>query len=129
MADHPDKLRITDIIQLKLANKKVHSCAIIDHFYGQSNAWRVEESPTQALAKVTLENAIAQTERRTVLIKSDRETHYCLPKWIAICEKGSLMRSIPKKGCLPDNTTCEGFFGCLKNEFYYYRSWKSMSVT
>ena len=28
-----------------------------------------------------------------------------------------------KKGCSPDNSACEGFFGRLKNEFFYYRDW------
>ena len=25
------------------------------------------------------------------------------------------------RGCSPDNAACEGFFGRLKNEFFYYR--------
>ena len=28
-----------------------------------------------------------------------------------------------KKGCSPDNSACEGFFGRLKNEMFYTRSW------
>lgn len=33
-----------------------------------------------------------------------------------------------KKERSPDNLACEGFFGRLKNEFYYYRNWKNTSV-
>lgn len=29
-----------------------------------------------------------------------------------------------KKRCSPDNSACEGFFGILKNKFYYSRNWK-----
>ncbi len=29
-----------------------------------------------------------------------------------------------KKGCTPDNSACEGFFGTLKNEFYYCNDWR-----
>ena len=29
-----------------------------------------------------------------------------------------------KKGCSPDNSMCEGFFGTIKNEFFYSRDWK-----
>lgn len=32
------------------------------------------------------------------------------------------------KGCSPDNSACEGFFGRLKNEFFYYRDWKGVGV-
>ncbi len=33
-----------------------------------------------------------------------------------------------KKGCSPDNSACEGFFGRLKNEMFYNRSWKGVSI-
>jgi transposase InsO family protein len=32
-----------------------------------------------------------------------------------------------KKGCSPDNSACEGFFGRLKNEFFYYRDWRDVN--
>ena len=28
-----------------------------------------------------------------------------------------------RKGYTPDNAACEGFFGILKNEFFYSRNW------
>ena len=28
-----------------------------------------------------------------------------------------------KKGCSPDNSMGEGFFGTIKNEFFYSRDW------
>ena len=33
-----------------------------------------------------------------------------------------------KKGCSPDNSAGEGFFGRLKNEMFYVRSWHSVSL-
>ena len=33
-----------------------------------------------------------------------------------------------KKGCSPDNSACEGFFGRLKVELFYGRSWSGWSV-
>ena len=41
-----------------------------------------------------------------------------------------LIRSMSKskKGCSPDNAACEGFFGRLKNEMFYGRSWKQVSL-
>ena len=32
-------------------------------------------------------------------------------------------RSMSKKGCSPDNSMGEGFFGTIKNEFFYSRDW------
>ena len=33
-----------------------------------------------------------------------------------------------KKGCSPDNSACEGFFGRIKNEMYYNRDWSKTSI-
>ena len=33
-----------------------------------------------------------------------------------------------KKGCSPDYAACEGFFGRLKNEFFYGESWIDVSI-
>jgi transposase InsO family protein len=43
-------------------------------------------------------------------------------------EKAGLTRSMSKKGCSPDNSACEGFFGRLKNEMFYCRSWNDVSI-
>jgi transposase InsO family protein len=33
-----------------------------------------------------------------------------------------------KKGCSPDNSACEGFFGSLKNEMFYGVPWVGVTV-
>ena len=43
-------------------------------------------------------------------------------------EAANLTRSMSKKGCSPDNAACEGFFGRLKNEFFYSRSWHNVTI-
>ena len=43
-------------------------------------------------------------------------------------EAARLTRSMSKKGCSPDNAACEGFFGRLKNELFYGRSWAGVSI-
>ncbi len=43
-------------------------------------------------------------------------------------EKAGLTRSMSKKGCSPDNSACEGFFGRLKNEMFYGVSWQGVTI-
>lgn len=43
-------------------------------------------------------------------------------------EKVHLVRSMSKKGCSPDNAACEGFFGRMKNEMFYCRSWQNVTI-
>lgn len=44
-------------------------------------------------------------------------------------EKAGLKRSMSKKGCCPDNADCEGLFGGLKNEMFYYHDWTGGKVS
>lgn len=39
-----------------------------------------------------------------------------------------VVRSMPRVGCSPDNSACEGFFGWLKTELFYSRVWKATTV-
>ncbi|NLT40706.1 MAG: IS3 family transposase [Clostridiales bacterium] len=43
-------------------------------------------------------------------------------------EEAQLQRSMSKKGCSPDNSACEGFFGRMKNEMFYGFSWIDVSL-
>lgn len=43
-------------------------------------------------------------------------------------ENTGLTRSMSKKGCSPDNSACEGFFGRLKNEMFYGHSWADVTI-
>ena len=62
------------------------------------------------------------------IIHSDRGFHYQWPGWIMRTENAGLIRSMSKKGCSPDNSACEGFFGRLKNEMFYGRFWNDVTV-
>lgn len=59
---------------------------------------------------------------------SDRGCHCRRPGWMAICEKNELVRSMSRKGCSPDNSAMEGFFGRLKNGFFQHRDWSGASI-
>lgn len=43
-------------------------------------------------------------------------------------DTAGLTRSMSKKGCSPDNSACEGFFGRMKNEMFYGRIWTDVSI-
>jgi transposase InsO family protein len=62
------------------------------------------------------------------VIHSDRGGHYRWPGWIERMEQAGLTRSMSMKGCSPDNAACEGFFGRIKNEMFYNRDWRGVSI-
>lgn len=129
-AGGPNELWLTDITEFKLpSEEKAYLSPVIDCFDGLVVSWRIGRRPNAALANGSLEDAcrtLAPGQRP--VCHSDRGCHYRWPGWIGICEGNGLVRSMSRKGCSPDNSACEGFFGRLKNEFFYHRDWSGVAV-
>ena len=129
-AGGPNELWLTDITEFKLpSGEKAYLSPVIDCFDGLVVSWRIGRRPDAALANGSLEDAcgtLAPGQRP--VCHSDRGCHYRWPGWIGICEGNGLVRSMSRKGCSPDNSACEGFFGRLKNEFFYHRDWRGVAM-
>lgn len=92
-------------------------------------SWTIGTSPNAELANTMLDLAIDTLEEgEHPVVHSDQGCHYRWPGWIARTEDAGLVRSMSKKGCSPDNAACEGLFGRIKNEMFYYRSWKEVGI-
>ena len=128
-ADRPNELWLTDITEFKLPNgQKVYLSPVIDCFDGAPISYSIGYHPTAQLANLSLLKALDQRKGQVkTVIHSDRGCHYRWPKWVEICNENNLVRSMSAKGCSPDNSACEGFFGTVKNEFFYYRNWENVS--
>ena len=128
-ADNPNEKWLTDITEFHIPDGKVYLSPIIDCFDGLPVAWTIGTHPDAELVNTMLDNAITTLkDDEKPLVHSDRGAHYRWPGWIERMDKAGLTRSMSKKGCSPDNSACEGFFGRLKNEMFYEREWKNISI-
>lgn len=128
-ADAPNKLWLTDVTRFSIPAGKVYLSPIIDCFDGMPVSWTIRKSPNAEMADTMLKAACSTLSKDEIpVIHSDRGCHYRWPGWVAICEENKLVRSMSKKGCSPDNSAMEGFFGNLKNEFFYYRDWTETGI-
>ena len=128
-AEQPNSKWLTDITEFHIPAGKVYLSPIIDCFDGLPVSWTIGISPDAELVNTMLDNAIAVlNEDEHPIVHSDRGCHYRWPGWIERMEKAGLTRSMSKKGCSPDNSACEGFFGRLKNEMFYGRSWQGVTI-
>lgn len=128
-ADKPNVKWLTDITEFRIPAGKIYLSPVIDCFDGLPVSWTIGTSPDAELVNTMLDEAIASlgNEERPI-IHSDRGSHYRWPGWIERMDRAQLTRSMSKKGCSPDNSACEGFFGRLKNEMFYFCSWTNIST-
>ena len=128
-ADAPNEKWLTDITEFHIPAGKVYLSPIIDCFDGIPVSWTIGTSPSSDLANAMLDKAIKTLKPwEKPIVHSDRGGHYRWDGWISRMESRGLTRSMSKKGCSPDNSACEGFFGRIKNEVFYGRDWKGWTL-
>ena len=128
-AEQPNTKWLTDITEFHIPAGKIYLSPIIDCFDGLPVSWTIGISPDADLVNTMLDNAIGTlNENEHPIVHSDRGAHYRWPGGIERMENAGLTRSMSKKGCSPDNSACEGFFGRLKNEMFYGHSWKDVTI-
>jgi putative transposase len=124
-SDQPNEKWITDITEFSIPAGKVYLSPMIDCFDGLPVSWTIGTSPNAEMVNTMLDEAVSTLGRSDhPIVHSDRGCHYRWPGWIERMTAAGLTRSMSKKGCSPDNSACEGFFGRLKNEMFYGLSGK-----
>ena len=127
-ADKPYEKLLTDITEFALPDGKLYLSAMVDCFDGMVVGWTIGSRPNADLVNSMLDGVIANLPDGCYpTVQSDRGCHYRWLGWIERMKKAGLHRSMSKKGCSPDNAAYEGFFGRLKNEMFYGRSWIGVS--
>lgn len=130
-AEKPNQKWLTDITEFQLPAGKVYLSPMIDCFDGLVVSWSVSTRPDAELVNTMLDAAIETITGSAdrPVVHSDRGAHYRWPGWLSRIQNAQLTRSMSRKGCSPDNSACEGFFGRLKNEMYYNRTWINTTAT
>ncbi|EOK69488.1 hypothetical protein SGY_01630 [Enterococcus faecium EnGen0145] len=128
-AKMPNEKWLTDITEFRIPAGKVYLSPLVDCYDGAVISWTIGTKPDAELVNTMLDAGLAtlQDQERPI-VHSDRGAHYRWPDWIERMNKANLPRSMSKKGCSPDNSACEGFFGRLKNEVFYQRDWKNTTI-
>ncbi len=129
-ADEPNEKWLTDITEFAIPAGKVYLSPVIDCFDGMPVSWKIGTSPNAKMANTMLDEAVMTLRKgEHPIVHSDRGSHYRWQGWISRMEQYGLTRSMSKKGCSPDNSACEGFFGLIKNAMFYGRDWKNVTIS
>ncbi len=99
---------------------KVWLSQVVGCFNGKIVSWSLSTRPDAELVNTILNNVVERLNAvERPVIHRDRGGHYRWSGWLERVNAAGLIRSMPCKGCSPDNAVCEGFFGKLKTEMYY----------
>ncbi|SDB99154.1 IS3 family transposase [Parafannyhessea umbonata] len=127
----PNFLWPADVTQFSIPAGKPCLSPVLDCFDGSIAGWTTSTSPNAEMANSMPEAAIRLTgpsERAHLIIHSDCGRHCRWPGWISICEEAGIIRSMSRKGCSPDSSRTEGFFGTMKTEMFHGRDWEGVSL-
>lgn len=130
-SEKPNELRPTGITEFKLPddNRKIHLSPIVGRFDGALPSRSMGLAPNADLANSSLIGGCSLLDGgEHPVCRNDRGCHCRWPGWMNICEEHGMIRSMSRKGRSPDNAACEGFFGRLKNEFFYCRDWRGVTA-
>jgi transposase InsO family protein/transposase-like protein len=128
-AEAPNQKWLTDITEFRIPAGKVYLSPVVDCFDGMLVSWTISTRPDAGLVTTMLDLATDTLhDGEFPIIHTDRGCHYRWPGWLERTENASLVRSMSKKGCSPDNAACEGLFGRIKNEMFYNHNWIGITM-
>ena len=124
-ADAPDSLVVTDVTEFHLNGFKCYLSPVVDCFDGMPVSWSISRHPDSELCDSSLRSYVEGLPRghAPLVEHSDGGACYRTASWKAVCPGNGVERPVSRKGACPDNARAEGFFGALKNEFFYGREW------
>ena len=127
----PNRLWLTDVTTFSIPAGRLYLSSVLGCFDGAIVSWTVSRSPDSEMANSMLRAApatVGEGDRVLPVVHSDCGCHHRWPGWLEICEEAGVRRSMSRKGCSPDNSRMEGWFGTMKVEVFRHRDWSSATL-
>ena len=125
-ANRPNQKWLTDVTELKFGNgQKAYLSAVLDLGDRSIPSYLLGRSNNNALAFDTFDQAVAANPTANPIFHSDRGFQYTSKLFKAKLDKVGMIQSMSRVGKCLDNAPMEGFWGILKSEMFYLRSFDS----
>lgn len=127
-ANQPNEKWVTDITEFKAKDgQKLYFSPILDTFNNEIIAFGLSKSPNWLLVKGMLQEAIKTLpESANPILHSDQGWHYQMRAYQQILQRKGMSQSMSRKGNCLDNAAMESFFGRLKIECFYGKTFESV---
>jgi len=125
-ADAPNTKWVADITYIPTQEGWLYLAAVLDLFSRKVVGWATSEHIDEALVTAALKNAIAQRRPGPGLLHhSDRGSQYAADGYQRLLETMGMVCSMSRKGNCWDNAVMERFFGSLKVERVYRKTYQT----
>lgn len=123
-APAPNRLWSTDLTYVWTKQGWLYLAVLLDLYSRRVVGWAMSERLDEDLALRAPHMALARRKPSPGLIHhSDRGSQYCGRRYLALLQAHGVQRSMSRKGDCFDNSCSESFFGTLKQELIYQRSY------
>jgi transposase InsO family protein len=121
----PDEVWVSDITYIETAQGWLYLCVFIDLFSRMVVGWSMSDRMTSDIVFDAFEMGKQRRRRPPILVHSDRGSQYACNAFRELLEEDGCVQSMSRKGDCWDNAVAESFFGTLKSELIYRKSFKS----
>jgi len=123
-ADQPDQKWLADITYIATLEGWLYLAAILDLYTRGIVGWAMSDRMTSALTVSALKMALQRREPTADLIHhSDQGSQYTDQTYQALSKDAGIRASMNGVGSWYDNAPMESFFGTLKSEWVYHRTY------
>jgi putative transposase len=107
--------------------RKAYLSPFLDGFNGEIIAYQFQQKPTLDCVVNPLKRVIKKRKQAAfrTTIHSDQGWHYQHYQYVKHLKQSKIYQSMSRKGNCLDNALMENFFGLMKQEMYYGRSFSS----
>lgn len=125
-ASGPNRQWVSDVSEFRVNHQKIYLSPVIDLYDHSVVAFSISSSPNLELLTSSLEQAFTRARPDPgLVVHTDQGFQYQHRAWKKILAVNGAEQSMSRKGNCYDNAMAENFFGHLKAELFYQRSFTS----
>lgn len=127
-AERPNQKWTTDITEFSMFGEKLYLSPILDMYNGEIVSYSISKSPVLGQVLNMLDNAFEKIDSGlNIILHSDQGWQYQHKRYQERLKSKGIIQSMSRKGNCLDNAVMENFFGILKSELLYLRTFKSLT--
>jgi transposase InsO family protein len=122
----PNTVWAGDICELRVGQARLFFAVVVDLCSRMAVGWALDTSATTALVTAAMKRAVRRRKPpRGLIFHSDQGTQYASRRFRTQLRTLGVRQSMSRRANCWDNSPIESFFGTVKKELVYTRSWVS----